>query len=168
MTPPRITPSTDMSTKLPIITIPTESLRKRSVEVDPKEITTPEFQAWLDDLVATMYVADGVGIAAPQTGKNVRVFVAVDDKTPHILINPVLKKKSFRRVDGEEGCLSVPGKYGIVSRHRSVRMEALDREGNQVTFNVKGFFARVLQHELDHLDGVLFIDRAKKVVDIAL
>lgn len=155
-------------TRLPIITIPEPNLRQRSKDVDPKEIGKPEFQAWLDDLVETMYVADGVGIAAPQVGRNVRVFVAVDDKTPHILINPVLKRKSFRRVDGEEGCLSVPGKYGIVSRHRSVRMEALDRDGKRVTFDAKHFFARVLQHELDHLDGILFIDRAKKVVDIAL
>ena len=157
-----------MTQKLPILTIPEPTLRQRSKEVDPKELEKPEFQAWLDDLVDTMYVADGVGIAAPQTGRTIRIFVAVDDKTPHILVNPVIRKKSFRRVDGEEGCLSVPGKYGIVSRHRSVRMDALDRHGKKITFNVKGFFARVLQHELDHLDGTLFIDRAKKVIDIAL
>lgn len=155
-------------TKLPILTIPEPSLRQRSKEVDPKEIQDPAFQAWLDDLVETMYVADGVGIAAPQVGKNIRVFIAVDKKTPHILINPVIKRKSFRRVDDEEGCLSVPGKYGIVSRHRSIRMDALDRHGKKISFKVKGFFARVLQHENDHLDGVLFIDIAKKVVDIAL
>lgn len=155
-------------TKLPIITIPEPSLRQRSKEIDPKELKDPAFQAWLDDLVDTMYVADGVGIAAPQVGRNIRIFVAVDNNTPHILVNPVIKRTSFRRVDGEEGCLSVPGKYGIVSRHRGIRMDALDRHGKKISFKVKGFFARVLQHENDHLDGVLFIDRAKKVVDVAL
>lgn len=160
-------PLRDMA-KQQILTLPTPSLRQRSEDINPKEINEPAFQAWLDDLVETMYIADGVGIAAPQVGRNIRVFVAVDDKTPHILINPIIKKKSFRRVDDEEGCLSVPGKYGIVSRHRAIRMDALDRNGKKISFKVKGFFARVLQHENDHLDGVLFIDRAKKIVDIAL
>lgn len=155
-------------TKLTIITIPEPSLRQRSEEVRPKEIRASAFQDWLDDLIETMREADGIGIAAPQVGRNIRVFVAMDGNTPHILINPVLKGKSFRRTDGEEGCLSVPGKYGIVSRHRGIKMEALDRNGKKFTLKTKGFFARVLQHELDHLDGILFIDRAKKLVDIAL
>lgn len=154
--------------KLPIVTLPNPELRKRSVEVKPSDIKKPEFQAWLDDLVETMHVADGIGIAAPQVGKGIRVFVAVDKHTPHILINPEVKGKSWRRVDGEEGCLSVPGKYGIVSRHRAFKLRALNRDGKVVTYNAKGFFARVLQHELDHLDGILFIDKAKKIVNITL
>lgn len=151
---------------LPILTLPDERLRRRSEEVDPATIGTPEFQAWLDDLIETMWKADGVGIAAPQVGRPVRVFIAVDGKKPHVIINPTVTAKSWRAEDGEEGCLSVPGKYGIVRRHRSFTLNALDREGNKVTHAPTGFFARVLQHELDHLDGVLFIDRAKKVVDV--
>lgn len=95
---------------LPIVTLPNPQLRTRSTEVDPTTIKTPEFQKWLDDLVETMWKADGVGIAAPQVGRWVRVFVAVDGKKPYIIINPVLVRKSWRMEDGEEGCLSVPGK----------------------------------------------------------
>jgi len=154
--------------RLPIISLPDSSLRKRSKEVDKKEIPEPAFQAWLDDLVETMHVADGVGIAAPQIGRGIRVFVATNKNVAHVLINPEIIGKSWRRVDGEEGCLSVPGKYGIVSRHRAIKMKALNREGKTVHFNAKGFFARVLQHELDHLDGILFLDKAKKIVNINL
>jgi peptide deformylase len=151
---------------LPLVTLPNPELRKRSMDVDPAMIKTPEFQKWLDDLVETMWKADGVGIAAPQVGKPLRVFVAVDGKTPYIVIDPVAVKKSWRTEEGEEGCLSVPGKYGIVKRYRAFKVKGLDREGREVIHDAKGFFARVLQHELDHLDGVLFIDRAKKVFNL--
>ncbi len=152
--------------KLPLVTLPNPRLRTRSDEVDPATIQTQEFQNWLDDLVETMWKADGVGIAAPQAGRWVRVFVAVDGTTPHIVINPIVTRKSWRTENGEEGCLSVPGKYGIVRRFRSFRLRGLDRQGQPVTHDARGFFARVLQHELDHLDGVLFVDRASKVFDL--
>lgn len=153
---------------LPIVTLPDPELRKRSQEVEHKLIKTPEFQSWLDDLVETMWKADGVGIAAPQVGRPARVFVAVDGKTPHIIINPTLVRKSWRMEDGEEGCLSVPGKYGVVRRYRSFKIKGFDRRGEHVTHDAHDFFARVLQHELDHLDGVLFVDRAKKVINLQL
>lgn len=153
---------------LPLVTLPNPQLRTRSEEVDPATIKTAEFQKWLDDLVETMWKADGVGIAAPQVGRWVRVFVAVDGKKPHIIINPVMVRKSWRTEDGEEGCLSVPGKWGIVRRHRGFALKGLDRDGKPVTHDANGFFARVLQHELDHLNGVLFIDRAKEVHEVQL
>ena len=153
---------------LPLVTLPNEKLRTRSAEVDPSSIATPAFQAWLDDLVETMWKADGVGIAAPQVGRWLRVFVAVDGKTPHIVINPVMVRKSWRMESGEEGCLSVPGKWGMVKRHRSFAIKGLGRDGKPVTHDANGFFARVLQHELDHLDGILFIDRAHRVEDVVL
>jgi len=153
---------------LPILTLPNPQLRQRSADVDPKYLKTPEFQVWLDDLIETMWKADGVGIAAPQVGSPIRVFVAVDGKTPHVVVNPVMTGKSWRMEDGEEGCLSVPGKYGIVRRYRTFKIKCLDRNGEKVVHEPTGFFARVLQHELDHLDGVLFIDRAKKLTNIHL
>ncbi len=153
---------------LPIVTLPNSQLRTRSKEVDPAIIKTPAFQTWLDDLVETMWKADGVGIAAPQVGRWIRVFVAVEGKTPHIVINPVMVRKSWRMENGEEGCLSVPGKWGIVRRHRGFALKGLGRDGKPVVYDANGFFARVLQHELDHLDGILFIDRAKTVGDADL
>ena len=153
---------------LPILTLPDPQLRQRSAEVATEEISKPAFQAWLDDLVHTMYKADGVGIAAAQVGRPIRVFVAVEGGLPHIVINPVVVKKSWRTEDGEEGCLSVPGKYGIVRRHHGFKVRALDRFGKKIEFDAKGFFARVLQHELDHCDGILFVDRAKKIVNVQL
>lgn len=157
-----------MPSFLPIVTLPNPQLRDRSAEVDPATITAAAFQTWLDDLVETMWKADGVGIAAPQVGRQVRVFVAVDGKIPHIVINPVVIRKSWRMEDGEEGCLSVPGKWGLVRRHRGFALKGLDRNGRAVTHDAQGFFARVLQHELDHLDGILFIDRAKSVQEIRI
>jgi len=153
---------------LPILTLPNPQLRQRSADVDPKFLKNPDFQVWLDDLIETMWKADGVGIAAPQVGSPLRVFIAVDGKTPHVVINPVVTGKSWRMEDGEEGCLSVPGKYGIVRRYRTFKIKCLDRNGEKVVHEPTGFFARVLQHELDHLDGVLFVDRAKKMFNIHL
>jgi peptide deformylase len=150
---------------LPIVTLPDESLRRRSKEVDPGIVADPAFQRWLDDLVATMWKADGIGIAAPQVGRPVRVFVAVDKDTPHIVINPVVVAKSWRMEDGEEGCLSVPGKFGTVRRHRKFKVRGLDRHGKPVVLAGEGFFARVLQHETDHLNGTLFIDKARNIIE---
>lgn len=154
--------------RLPILTLPDARLRQRSQEIDPTELKKPEFQAWLDDLLETMRLADGVGIAAPQVGQAVRVFIAMDGDKVHYVVNPVVTRKSWSREDGEEGCLSVPGKYGLVKRYRSFTVSALDRHGKKIMLAGKRFFARVLQHELDHLDGVLYVDRAKKIFEVQL
>ena len=152
---------------LPLWTIDQHpELRTRSTEIDPEEIKTPAFQAWIDDLIETMHKADGVGIAAPQTGKPVRAFIAMEGKKPHVVINPVVTKKSWRMAEDEEGCLRVPGKAGFVKRYVGFSIKGLDRHGNKIALNAKDFFARVLQHELDHLDGVLYIDRASNIFDL--
>lgn len=151
---------------MPILTLPNHKLRERSKEIDLAELKKPEFQAWIDDLIETMHKADGVGIAAPQTGRAVRIFVAMQGGAPHVVVNPVVAAKSWRTVEGEEGCLSVPGKYGIVRRHKNFKIKARDRHGEKIVLDAKDFFARVLQHELDHLDGVLYVDRAKEVFNI--
>lgn len=153
-----------MQTAFPIVTIPTPSLRERSVEVQVEEITTPTFQGYLDQLAYTMRVADGVGIASPQVGKNIRVIVVNTSHRPECYINPVITKKSEAMVESEEGCLSVPGQYGLVTRHKKVTVEAYSRHGKRLTLELKGFPAIVFQHEIDHLDGILFIDKATKLI----
>ncbi len=137
-------------------------LRKRAAEVEIKELTTPKYTQLLEDMLETMYAANGVGIAAPQIGESVRIFIAESGRGPIALVNPVFTKKSWKLMKGEEGCLSVPGKFDKVMRYKSVSVEAFNAHGEHVAFTADGFFARVLQHEMDHLDGMLYVDRVKE------
>ena len=147
---------------LNIVTDGDPVLRKRAAEVEIKELSTPKFKQFLEDMLETMYAANGIGIAAPQVGESVRVFIAESGKGPIALINPVFTKKSWKLLKGEEGCLSVPGKFDKVLRHKSLSVEAFTTNGQHIAFTAEGFFARVLQHEMDHLDGLLYIDRVKE------
>lgn len=153
-----------MSDVFSIVTLPTPSLRERSVELAVEEITTPEFQAYLDKLVRTMFVADGVGIASPQVGRNIRAIVVNTGAHPECYMNPVITKKSETMIESEEGCLSVPDQFGLVTRHKKITVEAINRHGKRVTLELKGFPSIVFQHEIDHLNGIVFIDKATKIV----
>jgi peptide deformylase len=103
-----------------------------------------------------------VGIAAPQVGVGKRIFIAESSEGPIALINPVFTKKSKKTLGGEEGCLSIPGKFDAVRRCKSVTIKALTIEGKPIVFTAENFFARILQHELDHLDGFLYVDRVEE------
>jgi peptide deformylase len=122
----------------------------------------------MDDMVETMHEHDGVGLAAPQIHVGLRLAVlevpASDDRSREpvplmVLVNPRLTPLAEERVPGWEGCLSVPDLRGLVPRHRRVRLQALDRGGTAIDLEAQGFFARVLQHECDHLDGRVYLDR---------
>jgi peptide deformylase len=137
-------------------------LREVARAVEPPELATPEFQAFLDDLLDTMMEYDGVGLAAPQVhvGLRVAVLVVSDERGAEFFVNPVitvLPTAGTRRT--WEGCLSVEGMRGLVERPDHIRVDALDREGNEFAIEIQGYGAVVVQHELDHLDGVLFVDR---------
>jgi peptide deformylase len=116
----------------------------------------------MDEMLATMYAADGVGLAAPQIGLSRRVIV-VDVHEPDTpafgLVDPEIVESSQETARGEEGCLSIPGLRDVVERPATVLVQGLDRDGNTRRIQAEGLLARVLQHEIDHLDGVLFIDR---------
>jgi peptide deformylase len=146
-----------------IVTLPTPSLRERSVEVDPAIIGTPDFQAYLDMMVETMKAGNGVGLAAPQVGRNERIIIVHTKHGPLPFVNPVIEKRSEATVVEEEGCLSVPGVWGNVERAKKVTVSALDRHARRVTFDCKGLEATIFQHEVDHLDGVLFLDKVKEI-----
>ena len=148
---------------LEIVTIPNPSLRERSRELRVEEITNPDFQAYLDQLVYTMFKKDGVGIASPQVGKNIRAIVVCIDGKADCYMNPVITKRSEAMIESEEGCLSVPKQYGIVERHKKVTVEALNRFGRHEVLELRNFGAIVFQHEIDHLDGILFIDKVKEL-----
>ncbi|HOB22485.1 MAG: peptide deformylase [Firmicutes bacterium] len=134
-------------------------LRQRAKPV-PK--VTKKINKLLKDMLHTMYSAQGVGLAAPQVGKNLRLVVVDVGEGPLCLVNPVLDQFEGTQLD-QEGCLSLPGVVGDVRRAAKVRVEALDENGKPVRFIAEGLLARCLQHEVDHLDGILFIDRAIKV-----
>ncbi|MBP9869246.1 peptide deformylase [Patescibacteria group bacterium] len=153
-----------MPKSFPLVTIPTKTLRQPSADVDPAIIGTPEFQTFLDVLTETMFVEDGVGIAAPQVGRNDRICIVNEKTGPKAYINPEVEITTDALQDSEEGCLSVPGVWGNVKRAKKIRFRALDRHGRKVNFEAKGFMATVYQHEVDHLNGVLFIDRAEKIL----
>lgn len=149
---------------LEIFTNPNEILRKPAKEVEAKKITSPKFQGLINNLIQTMRAADGIGIAGPQVGESWQVIIVEKgEHSPLALINPKIISKSFLKTDSEEGCLSIPGVYGIVRRHKAVKVKALDSTGKEVVVKAKGLFASVLQHEIDHLNGILFIDKAKTI-----
>lgn len=116
----------------------------------------------VDDMLETMYDADGVGLAAPQVGVSARIVVLDVGEGPIELINPELIEKEGCEL-GAEGCLSIPGIYGEVERYAKVTVEGLNRTGKKVRITGEGLLARALQHEIDHLEGVLFIERAQSL-----
>lgn len=137
-------------------------LRQVAAPVPPEEIPTPAFQRFCDDLLETMYDQDGVGLAAPQVHVSQRVAVfQLDEETgPIFLVNPVITPLGPEKRSGYEGCLSLPGLRGRVDRFVRIRVVALGRDGRPFAFEAEGWAARVVQHECDHLDAVLYIDRA--------
>jgi peptide deformylase len=141
---------------LPIRIFPDPVLRERAQEVH--EITATH-RRLADDMVATMRDAPGVGLAAPQVGVLERIFVWEVDDRWGVVVNPVIVDRSEALVEEEEGCLSLPGLAYDVVRNARVRVEGVDLDGKQVSLDTEGLLARVCQHEIDHLDGVLFIDR---------
>lgn len=155
-----------MAPTLKLVRHPDPFLRQRAKEVSVSSLKEASTQQLIDDMIATMWQEDGVGLAAPQVGKSVRIVIITQDKEAIPLINPEITYQSFRKDVMDEGCLSVPGFYGPVKRATIVHVKALSRTGDEVRFKAEGLAARIVQHEIDHLDGVLFIDRAKRVLPV--
>lgn len=142
---------------LQVITFPDERLR---TVAKPVAEVTPEIQTFVDDMIETMYDEEGIGLAATQVDFHQRIVVidvSEERNAPMVLINPEIIEK--RGEDGiEEGCLSVPGARGLVPRAAEVTVKALNRDGEEYTFEADDLLAICVQHELDHLDGKLFVD----------
>jgi len=143
-------------------------VRAAARPVAPEAVASPDFQRLVDDMVETMHEYDGVGLAGPQVHVGLRVAVievpASDERTRGavpltVLVNPVLTPLGEETEQEWEGCLSIPDLRGVVLRWRRLRLEALDRHGAAYTVEAEGFFARVIQHECDHLDGRVYLDR---------
>jgi len=141
-------------------------LRLQAEAVDVGRFATRALRDLGRDLVRTMFEDNGVGLAAPQIAVPQRVFAyyvprdgGAEEVPPRVLVNPVLSFEGRPEELGWEGCLSIPGLRGLVPRYARVGVRAFDPEGNELSFTAEGFHARVIQHEADHLDGVLFVDR---------
>lgn len=181
-----------MSKKLNIIITPNLVLRQEARQVPLDKIKSRSIQALVSNMKETLKnTVDGVGLAAPQVGESLQIFIVSEEseeinkiesgkKAPlenyeelrkkkewknYVFINPAVKNISKNRLERAEGCLSVPGKYGIVRRNEKITVEAYDENGKKFTRGASGFVARVIQHELDHLKGTLFIDKAEKMIE---
>jgi len=145
-------------------------VRAAARDLTPEEIRSPEIQRLIDDMRVTMYEYEGVGLAAPQIHESLRLAVLEvpgsdkrsEEAVPFtVLVNPKVTPLGPETVDGWEGCLSIPDLRGLVPRFTRLRLEALDRQGKPYAVEAEGFHARVVQHECDHLDGGVYLDRMR-------
>lgn len=142
---------------LDVVTLPSELLRQKSLPVDE---VNDEIRTLIENMYETMYETKGVGLAAVQVGKLLRLFV-LDDQEGHKMafINPQIISTSNETCTLDEGCLSIPTIYEGITRPSKVTVQAINENGKPFTVEANGFFARIIQHEYDHLDGILYIDR---------
>lgn len=150
---------------MPLVLLPDPVLRQKSA---PVERVDADLGRLVDDMLETMYDAPGIGLAAIQVGVPRRLLVLdvskdEDGRNPHIFINPEIVSASDERATYEEGCLSIPDYYAEVERPATVKVRHLDREGKEQMTEAEGLLATCLQHEIDHLNGVLFIDHISKL-----
>jgi len=141
---------------LPLIKEPNSILRIKAKKI--AEIT-PQIKQLILDMDKAMNEYKGVGLAAPQVGQSVSLCLIRTEKGHLALINPQITWKSLRKEIEEEGCLSCPDIWGLVKRSKVIYVKALNKEGKSIKFRAEGFFARVIQHEVDHLNGILIIDK---------
>jgi len=152
-------------------------LRRIAEPVSPEAIGAPEIQQLIDDMLETMAEYDGAGLAAPQVHVSRRIVIYGVEHNPRypdaeavpltILVNPVVTRLTRDEEEDWEGCLSVPGMRGRVPRVTAVRVRALDRAGKPLDFTAEGFHARVVQHECDHLDGRVYLDRMRSLESLS-
>lgn len=145
---------------LEILEFPDARLRTKAVPVQAADVSTDAFQTLLDDMFETMYAAPGIGLAASQVNVHQRFMVidiSEDHDAPLVFINPEITAREGEQVY-QEGCLSVPGIFADVTRANSITVQALGRDGNPFTLEADGVLAVCIQHEMDHLDGKLFVD----------
>lgn len=136
-------------------------LRKKA---EPVAEINDEIRALVEDMFETMIDKDGVGLAAPQIGKSLRLFVVIaDDDVRRVFINPQIIKTSTEVGEYDEGCLSIPQVYETIVRPLQVTVQAYNEKGRPFTLEADGLLARIIQHEYDHLDGILYIDRGDKI-----
>ena len=144
--------------KLKILTYPNPILKQKAQKIT--DVNDPEIKELILDMLETMdNHSEAIGLAAPQVGKSVALCIIRLEGKTHILINPKIKSKSWKKEIHEEGCLSFPGQFIPVKRSAKVKTEALDRNGKKIILKGEGLLGRALQHETDHLNGTLYIEK---------
>jgi peptide deformylase len=155
----------------PVVRLGHPALRAPAQPIARDRIADAEIQALIADMVETMHEENGVGLAAPQVGVELQLFVYQAAGPPEIplrvVVNPMIRPQSGDMVYDWEGCLSIPDLRGLVPRHPAVRVQGLDREGRPLDYLASGFEARIVQHEFDHLNGVVFLDRMRDLHSLA-
>lgn len=158
---------------LDIVKHPADILQEKTSQVEQME--SSKIQTLIDNMIETMHHADGVGIAGPQVNESLRLTIIgrhavakrddlpLEDSQDLPLINPTWKKLTKETTIEQEGCLSIPNTYGKVERRKEIKVEAKDRNNNKLNFKASNYLARVIQHEVDHLEGKLFIEKAENV-----
>lgn len=186
-----------MTKGIPIVKEPSKVLRAKAKDVAAGDISGKKIQKLIAEMKETLKnTPDGVGLAAPQVGESLRIFIVSEEaeeidkaekrgwkrrdeqgeKNPempyekrewkyYVFINPAVKNTSRSKLEGPEGCLSVPGKYGTVRRNEKITVQAYDEHGKKFIRGASRFFARVIQHELDHLEETLFVDKAERILE---
>ena len=155
-----------MGKNLEILINPDSRLRKKSTVLEAKDIEAGKYTQLGLDMCETMLSSDGIGLAAPQISQNIRLITINTKDGALIMFNPKIVKKSLFKNWDEEGCLSVPYYFGEVRRYQSITCQFIDEKGKPKKMRASGLMARVMQHEIDHLDGILFIDKAKNLKKI--
>ncbi len=164
---------------LKIIKHPNPILRQKAKNIKKENIKNKETQNLIKKMIATLEEAKGAGLAAPQIGKSIKLILVRNYNETNdtafcnfydnqnnkilILINPKITNKSWKKEIQKEGCLSIPEFFGLVKRSKKITVKALDKNGEKIKFKVENLLARIIQHEVDHLDGILFIDRIKNI-----
>jgi len=144
-----------------LVIYPDSRLRRTAQVVDLARLQDKKFQELIVDMAKTMLIKDGIGLAAPQVGRNWRLIVVNTDEGVWPMINPIITKLSSSTTIEEEGCLSLPNTFGQVRRAKSLQCYYINELGKECNLTAKGTLARVIQHEIDHLNGILFIDYLK-------
>jgi peptide deformylase len=153
-----------MAKILPIIIAPNKILREKSKDINPEDLKKAEMKKLLLNMEKTMLEEDGLGLAAPQIGKNLNIFVVNDKGKTLFIINPKITKRSWAKVVDQEGCLSIPNTFGDVLRHKKINITYINEKGKKQKISASNLLARIMQHENDHLNGILFTDKAENII----
>ena len=155
-----------MSKNLPLKFNPDPFLRQKSKPVELSFLESDNFKKFVPLFIEALHEDQGIGLAAPQVGRHWRVITVQVKDSAEIIINPEITKFSFSKDLFEEGCLSVPGVFGYVKRPTGIHVRGLSMNGKPLDFDAEGLYARVIQHEVDHLNGILFIDKVTEFTSV--